>query len=411
MNFDVDDEIPALLSPDRIVSVLRRCGWKLYGGRADIYTRWRVSEEQDAASILLPLDRRMADFSELLRQAVRALSKADPVAENLLRRMVESANSPGDAIRFRKETTRTSGTIAWPEGESLISSARLALLASAKTCKSRKAYYGNSNSKLAKAYMASVLMGQTESSSYVITAYAPSSEPLYENLDEDKFLPGLAPYTGRDVTECLAESLTATREAIEHYESASSFAGFSDGVDRGVSYEMVTAIQAMLDNSDGADVSIAWELGQELNIEQLADPVTVEFEPRFYPILENASHRLASTSPPEKVTVIGTVTLLERPSAESPGVIRVEVLSGSPAKKIRVRLDHDQYELALEAHKNDAGVVITGRQEREGRYYWLYDPTDINLIDIEPLPVRYRRRADDLELVGGQLMAIDLDDL
>lgn len=259
--------------------------------------------------------------------------------------------------------------------------------------------------------MASVLMGQTENSSYVITAYAPSNEPLYENLEVDRPLPGLAPYTGRDVTECLAEALSATREAIDHYESAMSFTGFAAGVDRGVSYEMVTAIQAMLDNSDGADVSIAWELGQEQDIEQLVDPVIIEFEPRFYPILENASYRLASISPPEKVTVIGTVTLLERPSVESPGVIRMEVLSGSPAKKIRVRLDHDQYELALEAHKNDAGVVITGRQEREGRFYWLYDPIDIHVIDIEPLPVRYHRRADDLELVGGQQLAVELDDL
>lgn len=90
VSFDVDGDLPSLLSPDRIASVLRRCGWKLYGGRAEVYTRWRISDDRDAASVLLPLDDEMADYPELLRQAVRALSKADPAAENLLQRMVES---------------------------------------------------------------------------------------------------------------------------------------------------------------------------------------------------------------------------------------------------------------------------------------------------------------------------------
>jgi hypothetical protein len=79
------------------------------------------------------------------------------------------------------------------------------------------------------------------------------------------------------------------------------------------------------------------------------------------------------------------VTLLERPKPGVSGVIRLEVITGSQANKLRVRLPEELYELALDAHREDLAISVTGRQEREGMYYWLYDPADIELSTI-PVP-------------------------
>jgi hypothetical protein len=396
---NADDIDVSAISPEQLTQILTRDGWQVYGGRPDMYSRWRSSESEDATTLVVPVNEQMADYSQLLKQAVKSVVWSGSEAGRILLQILQSARFPGDAIRFRRETSTLSGQIPWPVGESLIVSARLALQASAKTCKSRKSYFGNSNAKLARAYMNSVLMGQTENSSYVVTAYAPAQEPLYENLDEhiesEQMLPGMptTPYVGRDVTSSLVEALLATQEAISHYEVSSSFSGFEVGVQRGISYEIVTAIQGMLAGSEGADVSVAWEASDRPTFDAPPKSVVLEFEPRWYRILERASHQLAVTSPSEIVTVIGTVTLLDRPRAGQPGVIRIEVISGSPAKNLRVRLEPEQYELALETHRGDAGIVVTGRQERDGRLYWLYDPRDIRAMDIEPLAARVTPRS------------------
>ncbi|MFF5108269.1 hypothetical protein [Streptosporangium sp. NPDC000509] len=375
------------ISPGDFAAVLRRVGWSQFGGQQGLYSRWRPSGDENAPSLLLPLNEEMADYRDLFQQALAALLKRESQAEKLLMRLGGDARSLGDEIRFRKEVTTIAGAIPWLQGESLINSARLALLASAKSRKSRKAYFGNTNSKFAYAFLGSVLMGQTDNSSYVVTAYAPVDKLFYERpADEGSTLPGVGSHTGRDITQTLISSLDATQEAIEHFENSQSMSGFDAGVRNGISYELVLALQGVLENSDGADISVSWK--PALNLEEDSQPESAikEFEPRHIPILEKACNRLAITSASQTVTVMGAVTLLERPNPGSPGVIRIEVVSGSPAKKIRVRLEGQQYRVAFEAHGDERGIVVTGRQEKEGRYYWLYDAQDIQPID---LPIKY----------------------
>lgn len=389
------------ISPTELATVLERVGWSQYGGQEGLYSRWRAPGEENAPSLLLPLNRSMADYFDLFQQALAALLKRESKAEKLLKRLSRDAASLGDEIRFRKEVTTIAGAIPWLSGESLIESARLALLASAKSRKSPKSYFGNANSKFAYSYLNSVLMGQTDNSSYVITAYAPVDQLFYERpKDEGSTLPGIGSHTGRDITKTLISSLEATQEAIDHFERSSSMSGFDNGVRNGISYELIYALQGVLENSDGADISVSWKPASSLDEDNVLEPVTLEFEPRHAVILERACTHLAITSPSEIVTIMGAVTLLDRPNPGSPGVIRVEIVSGSPARKIRVRLEEDQYRIALEAHRSESGIVLTGRQEKEGRYYWLYDARDIRPIELpRSLTMRVARS---VQYVSGQ---------
>ncbi|MDH6487311.1 hypothetical protein M2157_003310 [Streptomyces sp. SAI-127] len=51
---------------------------------------------------------------------------------------------------------------------------------------------------------------------------------------------------------------------------------------------------------------------------------------------------------------------------------------------MRVRLKVDDYDMAVDAHKNNLGIRISGRQELEGHYYWPYGPQIIELVPISP---------------------------
>ncbi|MBU8856659.1 MULTISPECIES: hypothetical protein [unclassified Micromonospora] len=132
--------------------------------------------------------------------------------------------------------------------------------------------------------------------------------------------------------------------------------------------------------------------------EDAPGPTYVQFEPSDVVALENASTRFARTEPSVGVTALGTVTLLDRPGTA--GVIRLNVIEGSQAKKLRVRLPEELYDQAIQAFREGLAMRLSGRQEKEGRLYWLYDPRGIDLVEVpsavEPDPAE-QDSDDDLD--------------
>jgi len=54
-----------------------------------------------------------------------------------------------------------------------------------------------------------------------------------------------------------------------------------------------------------------------------------------------------------------------------------------PADHVRsgVRLDADQYDVAMEAHRREASLRVQGRLEKENNLWWLYDAFDVEIVD------------------------------
>lgn len=71
-----------------------------------------------------------------------------------------------------------------------------------------------------------------------------------------------------------------------------------------------------------------------------------------------------------------------------------------PGRKLRVRLDEDDYHRALQAHDEGRGVTVVGDLEREGNISWLYNARILTLTDSDrasdaPLPLRIFDVLDD----------------
>lgn len=386
-NRDIIERIAERINHEQLAAVLAGLGWEVYGGRAGLYSRWRLGESD--ATIILPVNSAMSDYRELLREAVGQLTVSrDPAAARLLTKL-SARDMARDEVRFRKEVTVAAGAISWPQGEELVASARLALIAGAKTRKSRRAYFGNRNSRFAQAYLSAVLMGQTEVGSYVVTALTPTEQvfPEKEASAKQTALPSVGSYTGREITQAMVSALRVTREAVDHYTQTSSFSAFESGVKDGISYELTNAVLGLVNGSERADITVEWDI---LGIPaEEASLVKLEFERRDQPALSRAVERLAAYSTPELVRVSGMVTLLERPRPASDGIIRLDVISGSTASKLRVHLSEQDYEIALDAHRNGLALTLTGHQEREGQFYWLYEAVDLEVVpapDVPPPP-------------------------
>ncbi|WP_326652594.1 hypothetical protein [Streptomyces sp. NBC_01750] len=382
-------EIASRISEAQLAHLLEVNGWEKFGGQTNMYSRWRPAGREAERGLLLPQNDELVDYSDLFAQAV---AQAWKLGDSRLRTLLERAatvQTLGDEMKFHKEARTYVGTIQWLAGEDLHAAARKSMTVAAKSRKSKLAYFGNSNAHLARSFLESVLMGQTEVGSYVVTAYAPPAEIFTEKkIRPGDTLPATGTHTGRDITRGLVDVLQTTREVVDHYANTGSSAGFVDNVNRGFCFEITQAVRDLVRDSDGAEVGIEMNVAADLFEAARTESHKLEFSPADYPVLETAGNILAATSRPQQVTVVGAVTLLERPQFGRPGLIRVDVLSGSTAKKMRVRLKSEDYDLAMDAHRDNMAIKVTGRQEIEGRYYWLYDPERIELIPMEVIQVQ-----------------------
>ncbi|MEU2235537.1 MULTISPECIES: hypothetical protein [Streptomyces] len=380
-------EIAEHLTDAQLALALQQSGWEKFGGRDSLYSRWRPGASESGATrgLLLPQDRSAEDYFELLSQAVAsAWNLGDLRIRSILERAA-SLHSLGDEMKFHKETRTRKGTISWTAGVDLHSGAHKSMMVAAKTRKSRSAYYGNSNSYLAKSFLDSVLMGQTEVGSYVVTAYVPPAEVFTERkVNEGATIPLVGRHSGREITKGLVDVMEAARESVDHFQASGSTSGFIDYVSRGFCYELTQALRSLIRDSDGAEIEVEFNSSDDLFETSPPPRQSLEFTASDYSALETAGNLLAATAQAEFVTVLGTVTLLERPKPGNPGIVRLDVVGGTAARKMRVRLKVEDYDMAVDAHRNNLALRISGRQELEGHFYWLYDPEIIELVRIVP---------------------------
>ena len=318
-----DDE--RLMNPELLARALTDAGWRLMGKSKSGNARYEDIQFGARRWILVPEDLRVPGAAELLSDAWRQLVELSP---GLLERILDQDFSGlHDSVRFRKETAAPRGLILWHEGEQLVRAARETLAAGAKAFSGKRAYFGNSNSGIVQRYLSATYMGQTGIGSYVVTALTPVLS-LGEGLSKES---AASPVQGRDVTLSVATALGAAVEAIDHYQSTKSVAGFREAVSRGLSVELARGLVALAEKA-------------ELTLAQDPEPAL-------------------------RQQVRGRVHLLTKAEVDGPGVIGIDTGAG----KYRVRLNPDDYARAVRAHEVEATVVAEGLPSKEGHLVWLYE--------------------------------------
>jgi hypothetical protein len=225
-------------------------------------------------------------------------------------------------------------------------------------------------------------MGQTEAGSFIITALTPARQKFSANRypEGTRFVNPRAyeSYSGEQILNTFERALLAVRECLNEYQRSPRIDPFLEAVTEGVSYEFTRALRDLAEGSDAAvEVARLSRSGeQEVPKEYIFEPIDV-------PVLDRASNELAVNPEPQQVELIGEVTLLSRSVESGDRVIRLNVEDGADIRKARIRLSAEQYEIALEAHRQEASLRLHGTLEKEGRLFWLYNPSGLELVENE----------------------------
>ena len=256
------------------------------------------------------------------------------------------------------------GSVAVNAGADLVVGTRDLLLAAACSLGEPKPVYRAGANRDATDLLKRVRLGQTHQGSFVVTLMTPAVPPS---------MPALLPDVGdrdapieRRLTVRLMDALGAVRSATER-TSAGDEAAFGDVVEGGVSANLCEALVRIIEPFVTLDVHVSWARTRPVTSPR---PV-VRFGRTDAPLLREAARSLRARAPRPDVRLFGYVGLLGRGEDEVDGTIRVSAYVDRSRLSVTAVLEQDDYERAVQAHKERAPVVLAGDLERMGQRWRL----------------------------------------
>ena len=367
-------------SPEGLAEFLAANGWERER-ISDIADVWRT----ETASLLLPLDNRVSDFPQRLHDALQILRAVHE--DQWLQIVAALGTGRADVLRFRSLVeTPPDGSIGFEAGVQFVEAVRKVIVAAAKaSTDSKSGHYANRNHAVADRYLTTARLGQTERGSFIVTVI--SRLPAAPEVDESEIFQEPPPEPmQRTVNVQLMRALDAAVRAATTFAETSDFAAFEQSVAQGVSAELCDAAIGLL--SQGSDVELTVTPSADVPIARDV-PMLVVLRSENLPALNTARREFRTEAPESNVRLSGIVERLNRTEQRGPGTIGFRILDGTEsANKARVRLEAEDYDKAIQAHREGRIVRVTGSLEREGNLFWLYESTNfvVGEIFVPPEP-------------------------
>ena len=261
-------------------------------------------------------------------------------------------------------------SVSLSSGIDLINGTRDLLLAVACSLDNPKAAYRADANRKATDLINTVRLGQTDHGSYAITLLTPLVPPPLETL-----VPGsheLDEPIHRRLTRRLMEALTSTIEATERAIVGDNQA-LMDAPKYGLSANLCDALARMTEPFRTLDVDVSWARTRPVS----NPPPKVRFSHSSTPFLREAARLFRSQVPQPDVQLIGFIGQLKRGKNGDDGTVRLSTRSiGNRQNPVSVTvvLEREDYENAVQAHRDRAPVVMSGDLERFGERWRLLNP-------------------------------------
>jgi hypothetical protein len=227
-------------------------------------------------------------------------------------------------------------------------------------------------------YLREAKIGPANEGSYIISVHTPvqprltsGQASLFENGMADG-TPELEPFERRvslRLGQAVSAAFSAANEALSVTDSLEAFTG---SIRRGISANLCEALVGL-----GGEFGHAFEISHRLAPSRPANVVLppVRFRRDHLTVLSAAAQELRERLPEEDVLVTGNVVRLHREASQSGEVSIAGVVEGEDKlRRIWINLQHQEYLVAAEAHKESYTVTVRGDLARRGSRSYLLHP-------------------------------------
>ena len=356
-----DPDALSEITPTALTHLAVELGWselEPYGDHSIVYSADGLPE------IILPRTRKLGDYSRVVARLIDVFASTDNRDTMEVYRDLVTADR--DVVRVR--VTEGGNSLPVARGAELIAGARSMLIAAACSLYRPQAVYRRVT-KEATDLVNQVRLGQTEQGSYIVVLHTPAvvaRTPTLLEDPEDDFAP---PH--RRMTRRLTEALITTREALESGHLASAGEAMESAIRRGVSANLCESLVDLIGAFSSLDIRVTWARTRP---EGSRGEAVRFFEPDVQH-LDAASRLFRESEPQPSAQLVGAVVRLRRDESESDGniTLRAEV-EGHP-RSVTASLNPPDYNLAIQAHRDKAAVIVTGTLERVGERWRLLNPS------------------------------------
>jgi hypothetical protein len=365
------------IHPARVGTYLKANSWKRLQIEPDRYSLWVKPVEGEAVELLLPLNSALADFTERMAELLNDLQRAEQRSQIEILRDIEASGC--DIFRFRKNPRSAYlGTIPIEDGARFVGHARDFMLyaAAAEHEPARLTVSGRRSDDVVR-FMSQALLGQTEISSFVVTAQVPVPARLTEDL-----FPGIVSLSSepfeRRAGVRLMNILSDTREAALEVSQTNDLRPFFEIIKKGATVNLYSGIVEAQEIIPGEPLEISCSWAPVRPLVGPAPAEVVRFEPEIMPAIKSAAATLKSRAPREGERIFGLVEDLHRKAQEVLiGDLAITALVNNRAVKVYFSLAKPEYDSAIAAFSDKRPIEVTGDLVKESRHWVLKNPRDL----------------------------------
>ncbi len=355
-----DREALLAISPAALSAHARSAGWSRhdsYRKHSDIHVGDTLPE------IIVPRTQRLGDYASVVASLIEIFAQVSEQDQLTVYRSLLTADR--DVIRIRA-TENDEGSLGLNAGVNLVQGARDMVLAAACSLGEPRPVYRAGANREAADLTESMRLGQTEPGSFVVTVLTPVVPPPVPRLFEESDDPD-APHARR-VTRRLVAALTAVHEAVERAHSGDGGA-FEQGVAHGVSANLCEALARIIEPFPALDIGVSWAQTRPMDMSG-----TVRFGKADAALLREAARAFGARAPKPDRQLFGYVRVLDRAESDLAGTIRLRAPIDGQLRSVVVDLDQADYEQAVQAHRDQAPVVLRGDLDHVGQRWRLRNP-------------------------------------
>ena len=394
MSFNELDQSIEKLHFKAVKTYLKNTGWNhVHPEIENIMLFERMDDEM--TQLVLPMNKDFADYHERNKDMVVNLAKFENRPPHQV--LTDLLTDPADIIRFRVINNNTSsGTISLKDGFDLIKSARDMIYTAACDVIQPEYYHKRLGFKTADLFISNCRLGQTEHGSFVASVICP-----FADNDSDDFIQ-TSPFSlieeyditfTRQVTRKLVNSLNTIKKAIENDQTDILFNKIPL-VDKYMMFEknepisgnFVESLLALNESAEETDVVISVSSSPNAPAADFGPKSQIRFNKGHRSGLEYIARRL---KPASQITLEDIfVSRISETKAEADlnsrneGEVLLSFLDvNEKPVKAWVKLDKNQYNIALDAHRKGQQIRLKGILHSTRRSHTITNVSDFKLLD------------------------------
>jgi hypothetical protein len=348
---------------------LEKHGWKNDGKYNDIFTIWHRTETEYAEyEIIVPEHTNIRYLKQTIGSILNVL--ADFYKKSVSQIIDDVNNTLRDKVIYQIKSEMTKdGLIPLNERIRVLDNAKEMLAASFLAAnKKKKNYIGQRPESIANVLNV-IELAQTEEDGFVINIYIPrdysetGQAPLFNE-----------PSFTRKALGTMELATGALLKKIEEYGQTNDITIFDSCVEKGVSSNLCKAI-AEISSNGKSDVVIKIEYNNGIDKESELREITISKE--VIPVIKKVDLYYHLDLTEENYEIKGFVTLLHQEHGATEGEVTVATWLEGKRRKVRMKLNAEQYHIALLAHDTRAAIVCRGTLSAQDHIARLLSVTDV----------------------------------